>query len=69
MLTMHMARLNTKLEAHNYPPMTSLVRDLSDGVKLIQIMVHFMFYFFTSRISHHAPEYKRRSWVSQLRLK
>ncbi|KAJ1303349.1 hypothetical protein OPQ81_011544 [Rhizoctonia solani] len=30
--------LNTKLEAHNYPPMTSLVRDLSDGVKLIQIM-------------------------------
>ncbi|QRV77667.1 Calponin homology (CH) domain [Ceratobasidium sp. AG-Ba] len=31
--------LNTKLEAHNYPPMSSLVRDLSDGVKLIQLMV------------------------------
>ncbi|ELU38277.1 calponin-like domain-containing protein [Rhizoctonia solani AG-1 IA] len=31
-------RLNTKLESHSYPPMTSLVRDLSDGVKLIQIM-------------------------------
>ncbi|KAF8685723.1 Ca2+ insensitive EF hand [Rhizoctonia solani] len=30
--------LNTKLESHSYPPMTSLVRDLSDGVKLIQIM-------------------------------
>ncbi|KAF8606856.1 hypothetical protein BDV93DRAFT_488758 [Ceratobasidium sp. AG-I] len=30
--------LNTKLEAHNYPPMSSLVRDLSDGVKLIQLM-------------------------------
>ena len=33
------ARLNTKLEANNYPPMTSLVRDLSDGVRLIQLMV------------------------------
>ncbi|TDL23233.1 hypothetical protein BD410DRAFT_769110 [Rickenella mellea] len=30
--------LNTKLEAHNYEPMTSLVKDLSDGVKLIQLM-------------------------------
>lgn len=32
-------RLNTKLEAHGYPPMTSLVKDLSDGVRLIQLMV------------------------------
>ncbi|KAL5482450.1 AIN1_2 [Sanghuangporus weigelae] len=31
--------LNTKLEAHGYPPMTSLVKDLSDGVRLIQLMV------------------------------
>ncbi|KAI5117448.1 hypothetical protein M0805_005825 [Coniferiporia weirii] len=31
--------LNTKLEANGYPPMTSLVKDLSDGVKLIQLMV------------------------------
>jgi hypothetical protein len=30
--------LNTKLEANGYPPMTSLVKDLSDGVKLIQLM-------------------------------
>jgi cofilin len=32
-------RLNTKLEAQGYPPMTSLVKDLSDGVRLIQLMV------------------------------
>ena len=32
-------RLNTKLEANDYPPMESLVRDLSDGVRLIQLMV------------------------------
>ncbi|KAF9055560.1 hypothetical protein BJ165DRAFT_1427105, partial [Panaeolus papilionaceus] len=30
--------LNTKLEANGYPPMISLVRDLSDGVRLIQLM-------------------------------
>ncbi|EGO24049.1 hypothetical protein SERLADRAFT_470713 [Serpula lacrymans var. lacrymans S7.9] len=30
--------LNTKLEAQGYPPMTSLVQDLSDGVRLIQLM-------------------------------
>ncbi|KAJ7069619.1 actin cross-linking [Mycena amicta] len=30
--------LNTKLETAGYPPMTSLVRDLSDGVRLIQLM-------------------------------
>ncbi|KAF9565080.1 actinin-like protein [Agrocybe pediades] len=30
--------LNTKLEAHGYPTMTSLVKDLSDGVRLIQLM-------------------------------
>jgi hypothetical protein len=32
-------RLNAKLEAHGHPPMTSLVKDLSDGVRLIQLMV------------------------------
>ena len=32
-------RLNTKLESKGYDPMTSLVKDLSDGVKLIQLMV------------------------------
>ena len=32
-------RLNTRLESAGYPPMTSLVRDLSDGVRLIQLMV------------------------------
>ncbi|KIJ17822.1 hypothetical protein PAXINDRAFT_72509 [Paxillus involutus ATCC 200175] len=31
-------RLNTKLEANGYPPMQSLVHDLSDGVRLIQLM-------------------------------
>ncbi|OJA17199.1 hypothetical protein AZE42_00212 [Rhizopogon vesiculosus] len=30
--------LNTKLEANGYPPMYSLVQDLSDGVRLIQLM-------------------------------
>ncbi|TRM63830.1 calponin homology domain-containing protein [Schizophyllum amplum] len=30
--------LNTKLEANGYPPMSSLVQDLSDGVRLIQLM-------------------------------
>jgi hypothetical protein len=34
-----MDRLNTKLEANGYPPMSSLVKDLSDGVRLIQLMV------------------------------
>ena len=33
------SRLNTKLESAGYPPMTSLVKDLSDGVRLIQLMV------------------------------
>lgn len=32
-------RLNTKLEANGHPPMSSLVKDLSDGVRLIQLMV------------------------------
>ena len=32
-------RLNTKLEANGYPTMSSLVKDLSDGVRLIQLMV------------------------------
>ncbi|KAI0696415.1 actinin-like protein [Cytidiella melzeri] len=30
--------LNTKLESNGYPTMTSLVKDLSDGVRLIQLM-------------------------------
>ncbi|KAF8073885.1 actinin-like protein [Lyophyllum atratum] len=30
--------LNTKLEMNGYPPMSSLVKDLSDGVRLIQLM-------------------------------
>ncbi|KZT09244.1 actinin-like protein [Laetiporus sulphureus 93-53] len=30
--------LNTKLESNGHPPMTSLVKDLSDGVRLIQLM-------------------------------
>jgi hypothetical protein len=34
-----LSRLNTKLEANGYPSMTSLVKDLSDGVRLIQLMV------------------------------
>lgn len=28
-----------KLESQNHPSMTSLVKDLSDGVRLIQLMV------------------------------
>jgi len=32
-------RLNTKLESNGYAPMSSLIKDLSDGVKLIQLMV------------------------------
>ena len=38
-ITIIVSRLNTKLEANGYPPMTSLVKDLSDGVRLIQLMV------------------------------
>ncbi|KAK0221697.1 actinin-like protein [Armillaria fumosa] len=30
--------LNTKLELNGHPPMSSLVKDLSDGVRLIQLM-------------------------------
>lgn len=53
-LTLHERRLNTKLEANNYSPMTSLVKDLSDGVKLIQLMVRSQFsnpYSFSDRCS------------------
>jgi hypothetical protein len=31
-------RLNTKLEVRDFPPMTSLSTDLSDGVRLIELM-------------------------------
>jgi hypothetical protein len=30
-------RLNTRLEVNGLPPMTNLVDDLSDGVRLIQV--------------------------------
>lgn len=36
-------RLNTKLESQGYPIMSSLVKDLSDGVRLIQLMVRAAF--------------------------
>lgn len=36
---LHSSRLNTKLEVNGHPPMSSLVKDLSDGVRLIQLMV------------------------------
>ena len=38
-------RLNTKLEANDIPPMSSLVKDLSDGVRLIQLMVSKQSYY------------------------
>jgi hypothetical protein len=31
-------RLNTKLETRDLPPMSSLARDLSDGVRLVELM-------------------------------
>jgi hypothetical protein len=34
-----LCRLNTKLASHSYPPMSNLFKDLSDGVRLIQLMV------------------------------
>lgn len=33
------SRLNAKLELNGIPPMNDLAKDLSDGVKLIQLMV------------------------------
>lgn len=44
-------RLNTKLEANGYPAMTSLVKDLSDGVRLIQLMVSLDIAYWTCRLS------------------
>lgn len=38
-LPISLLRLNTKLESAGYPPMKSLRRDLSDGVRLIKLMV------------------------------
>ena len=33
----HIRRLNTKLEGQKLEPMTDLVKDFSNGVKLIQV--------------------------------
>ena len=53
-------RLNTKLEANGYPTMSSLVKDLSDGVRLIQLMVSII-----ERISFFdSKAFCRRLWVS-----
>jgi hypothetical protein len=41
------SRLNTKLESNGYPPMMSLVKDLSDGVRLIQLMASALPYQWT----------------------
>lgn len=54
------ARLNTRLESANIPPMRNLASDLSDGVRLCQLMVR------ASRISYlpqapAAPSRRRRS--------
>lgn len=38
-LTILVIRLNSKLDTRGIPPMTSLAKDLSDGVRLIQLMV------------------------------
>lgn len=51
-------RLNTKLESQGYQPMTSLVKDLSDGVRLIQLMVRSPYISW----AHSHPHY-RKSWV------
>ena len=59
-------RLNTKLESQGYQPMTSLVKDLSDGVRLIQLMVR------PSFISQAYSYIRgRKSWVctTYLRLR
>lgn len=45
-LTANVRRLNTKLQEGDYPPMSSLVKDLSDGVRLIQLMVRLVIDFF-----------------------
>lgn len=37
-LTLASDRLNTKLESRDLPPMTSLTTDLSDGVRLVELM-------------------------------
>lgn len=48
--------------------MSSLVRDLSDGVKLIQLMVvHFMFSVLATPILPILIQPKRRLWVSLTR--
>jgi hypothetical protein len=35
----HTSRINTKLLSSELEPMTDLVKDMSDGVKLIQLLV------------------------------
>ena len=54
-------RLNTKLESNGYPPMTSLVKDLSDGVRLIQLMAS----TFSGALEQRADTVcrRRKSWV------
>ena len=47
-------RLNTKLESNGYPPMSSLVQDLSDGVKLIQLMVSRYLAAHCSLVAHNS---------------
>lgn len=55
-------RLNTKLEANDIPPMSSLVKDLSDGVRLIQLMVSNLI-FCESRPNRFYVGIFRKSWV------
>ena len=58
-----LARLNTKLEANGYPPMTSLVRDLSDGVRLIQLMVSTQLHPERASLFTCPTRSLRKSWV------
>jgi hypothetical protein len=48
-------RLNTKLESAGHPPMTSLVQDLSDGVRLIQLMVSILLIYRSWDTDPHCP--------------
>lgn len=59
--THDVVRLNAKLEAHGLAPMNSLVTDLSDGVKLIQLMVGSLDVL---SVQSDADALDRKSWVS-----